>query len=88
MIKSQAQFEAGLDQSFLYLKKKQVLELTSSFISTWRPVACKALCLALCLEERLDGSKCAEGVTLVPWCLSACLGSGQSVIAVLCSPQL
>lgn len=48
-------------------------------MSTLRPVAWKALALALCLEERLDGSRCAEGVTLLPWCQSSCLGSIWSV---------
>lgn len=49
-------------------------------------MACKALCLALCLEERLDGSRCAEGVTLLPWCMSACLGSPWSVDRVSLLP--
>lgn len=49
--------------------------MESSHVSTLGLVAWKALVLALCLEKRLDGSRCAKGVTLLSWCQSACLGS-------------
>lgn len=55
-------------------------------VSPLRPVAWKALTLAFFLEERLDGSRCAEGVTLLRWCQSACLGSIWSVGRVLIPP--
>lgn len=54
-------------------------------------MACKALCLALCLEETLDGSRCAEEVTAALVCvcmLGQPLVSGQRVTAAPCSPQL
>lgn len=38
-------------------------------------MACKALCLALCLEETLDGSRCAEEVTAALVCV--CMLGGQ-----------
>lgn len=49
-------------------------------------MAYKALCLAHCLDERLDGSRCAEGVTLLPWYPSARLGSPWSVDRVSLLP--
>lgn len=73
-------------------EKASVGVVESPHVSTLRPVAWKALALDLCLEDRLDGSRCAEGgdtAALVPVCmLRQHLVSGQSVHPTLCSPQL